>query len=203
MKVRSAMLVLSCALTMACGGEETPAAEAPAAPPAPVAPAVAPAPVAPAAAPAPVAPAAAVAPAAGAPIVLAGPGFTATPVRGTAGGPVAGETMSAECIGNFPAAPQHTVTVGAAIPLLRVLVNGGAEADTTLAVRRPDGTYACADDSGDPENSFNPLLELANATPGDYQVFVGGYSLGDSWAAYHLTFNEAAGVYPSAAAPAP
>ncbi len=111
--------------------------------------------------------------------------------------------MSADCIGNYPLAAQHTVTVGAAIPMLRVLVNGGPEADTTLAVRRPDGTYACNDDSGDPGNSFNPLVEIANAAPGEYQVFVGGYSMGDTWASYNLTFNEAAGVFPSTAAPNP
>lgn len=162
MKIRSTLTVLSCALTMACGGGSS-----------------------------------------SAPIALSGPGFTAAPVSGTAGGPTEGSTMSSDCIGMFPATAQHVVNVGAAIPMLRVLVNGGPEADTTLAVRRPDGTYACNDDSGDPGNSFNPLVEIANAAPGEYQVFVGGYSMGDTWASYNLTFNETAGVFPSTAAPNP
>src|SRR5688500_5436155 len=76
-------------------------------------------------------------------VTLSGPGFTATTVHGTAGGPQAGSALGSDCIGQFPASPQHTVTVGAAIPMLRVLVNGGADADTTLAVRRPDGSVVC------------------------------------------------------------
>jgi len=192
MTIRSAILVMGCACAMACGSteEEAPAAAAPMDPAA--APAVAPA-AAPVAAPA----------AAGAPIALAGPGFMATPVAGTAGGPTPGETMSADCIGNFPLSAQHTVTVGAAIPMLRVLVNAGPDNDTTLAVRRPDGTYACNDDSGDPANGLNPLVEILNAAPGEYQIYVGGYALGDTWASYNLTFNETAGVFPSTAAPNP
>lgn len=138
-----------------------------------------------------------------APIALSGPGFTATPVAGTAGGPTDGSTLGDGCIGMFPTSPQHTVNVGAAIPMLRVLVNAGPSNDTTLAVRRPDGTYVCNDDSGDPGNGLNPVAEVANAAPGEYQIFVGGYAAGDTWASYNLTFNEAAGVFPSTAAPNP
>lgn len=135
-------------------------------------------------------------------ITLAGPGFTSTTASGTAGGPVPGATLSADCIGQFPAGPQHTLTVGAAIPLLRVLVNGGTS-DTTLAVRRPDGTVVCNDDSGDPANSLNPIAEISNAAPGEYQIYVGGYSMGDTWARYSLGFNEAPGQYPSQLVPNP
>jgi hypothetical protein len=138
-----------------------------------------------------------------APIALSGPGFTATPVSGTAGGPTDGSTLGDGCIGMFPTSAQHVVNVGAAIPMLRVLVNAGPSNDTTLAVRRPDGTYVCNDDSGDPGNGLNPVAEVANAAPGEYQIFVGGYAAGDTWASYNLTFNETAGVFPSTAAPAP
>lgn len=140
---------------------------------------------------------------AGAALTLSGPGFAATTVHGTAGGPTSGDQMGSGCIGQFPTSPQHTVTVGAAIPMLRVLVNGGAEADTTLAVRRPDGTVVCSDDSGDPGNSLNPIVELANAAPGQYQIFVGGYSAGDTWATYNLGFSETAGQFPSQVVPNP
>lgn len=134
---------------------------------------------------------------AGAAVSLSGPGFAATTVSGTAGGPTSGDALGADCIGQFPASPQHTVTVAAAIPMLRVLVNGGADADTTLAIRRPDGSVACNDDSGDPGNSLNPIVELANAAPGAYQIYVGGYSTGDTWASYNLGFSETAGQMPS------
>ena len=139
-----------------------------------------------------------------APIALTGPGFTAPAAQsGTAGGPTDGSSLGAGCIGMFPTAPQHTVNVAAAIPMLRVLVNAGPSNDTTLAVRRPDGTYVCNDDSGDPGNGLNPVAEVANAAPGEYQIFVGGYSAGDTWASYNLVLGEAAGVMPSTAAPAP
>ncbi|AKF06145.1 hypothetical protein DB32_003294 [Sandaracinus amylolyticus] len=136
-------------------------------------------------------------------VTLSGPGFAATTLRGTAGGPQAGSALGGDCIGQFPTSAQHTVTVGAAIPMLRVLVNGGPEADTTLAVRRPDGTVVCNDDSGDPGNSLNPIVEIANAAPGQYQVYVGGYSTGDTWASYTLGFSEQAGQYPSQVVAAP
>ena len=136
-------------------------------------------------------------------VTLSGPGFSATTVRGTAGGPQPGSALGGDCIGQFPASAQHTVTVGAAIPMLRVLVNGGPDADTTLAVRRPDGTVLCNDDSGDPGNSLNPVIEIANAAPGEYQVYVGGYSTGDTWSSYALGFSEQAGQMPSQDVPAP
>lgn len=136
-----------------------------------------------------------------APIAISGPGFSVTPVEGTAGGPTEGSTLGSGCIGQFPTSPQHVVNVAAAVPLLRVLANSAPGNDTTLAVRRPDGSYVCNDDSGDPANSLNPLVEIQNAAPGEYQVFVGGYASGDTWASYHLTLNEAAGTFPSTAAP--
>lgn len=146
-------------------------------------------------------PTAPTAPAAATPVAVAGPGFTFTPVSGTAGGPTSAEEMGEDCVGTFPAAPQHVIEVGAAIPLLRVLVNAGAEADTTLAVRTPGGQVLCNDDSDDPENGLNPALDIENAAAGTYQVFVGGYSAGESGTAYRLTLSETADQAPSAAMP--
>lgn len=195
-KIQSVLLVLALgAGVMACGGSEETAAPtaAPAAPSAPAAPAAA----------APAAPAAAAPAGGGAPIAVAGPGFTFTPVSGTAGGPTEGSQLGEDCIGQFPTAPQHTISVGAAIPLLRVLVNAGADADTTLAVRTPGGQVLCNDDSGDPANSLNPAVDVENAAPGEYQIYVGGYSSGDSWARYQLGLGETAEQAPSAVVPAP
>lgn len=135
-------------------------------------------------------------------VVLAGPGFTFTPVTGTAGGPTDGEQMGEGCIGSFPTAPQHTVALGAVVPRLRILVNAGA-ADTTIAVRTPDGRTLCNDDSGDPGNSLNPALDIENAPAGAYQIFIGGYSSGDSWSAYRLGLSETADAMPSVVVPAP
>lgn len=192
---KSTLLISVLALLGACGSSEeaTPATttDEPAAATAPAAPA---APTAPPAAPA--APAAAATP-----VAVAGPGFTFTPVTGTAGGPAEGSTLGEGCIGNFPTAPQHIVEVGAAIPNLRVLVAAQGEGDTTLAVRTPGGTVVCTDDSGDPANSFNPVAEIENAAPGTYQIFVGGYSSGDEATSYRLTLGETADQFPSQAMP--
>ena len=110
--------------------------------------------------------------------------------------------MGEGCIGSFPTAAQHTLQVGAVVPHLRVLVNAGS-ADTTLAIRTPDGRTLCNDDSGDPGNSLNPVVDIENAPAGAYQVFVGGYSAGDSWATYQLGLSEAADSMPSVVVPAP
>lgn len=192
-------IVMVCALALlgltACGSSEE---AAPTSAPTPAAPATQEAaPTAPT--PAPAAPAAP----SGEPIALAGPGFTAQPVRGTAGGPVEASQMGDDCVGNFPSAPQHTVQVGAEIPRLRILVNAGADADTTLAVRTPGGQTICNDDSGDPANSLNPAIDIENAAPGAYQIFVGGYSSGDAATTYQIGFSETADQAPSQIVPNP
>jgi len=197
---KTALLMTTLALMglTACGGTEETAPPTPEAPAAP-----APAAAAPTAPTAPAAPTAAPTAAAGEAIAVAGPGFTFAPVTGTAGGPVEASTLGEGCIGSFPSAPQHTINVGAAIPRLRVLVNAGAEADTTLAIRTPAGTVVCNDDSGDPGNSLNPAVDIENAAPGAYQIYVGGYSSGDSWASYRLGLTETADQAPSVGVPNP
>ncbi len=173
------------ALLSACSGAE--ATEAPPTPPSvptPTPPRVEPA-----------------APASVSPIALAGPGFAPALTNGTAGGPILGQTMSPHCVGNYPTGPQHVVHVAQALPHFRVVVNAGAS-DTTLAVRTPDGTLVCNDDSGDPANTLNPAVDVESAVPGDYQIFVGGYSGGDAWAGYGLGVVEGR-AFPSEVVPAP
>jgi hypothetical protein len=138
-----------------------------------------------------------------APILIAGPGFQFQPVRGTAGGSVDGVHLGEGCVGHFPSTPQHTLQVGASIPRLRVLVNGGVSTDTTLAVRTPSGQTLCNDDSGDPGNYLNPVVEIENPAPGLYQVFVGNYSNGESSVSYQLGVVETQGLYPSQGVPHP
>lgn len=91
---------------------------------------------------------------------------------------------------------EHGTTFG-------ILVNAGPSADTTIAVRTPDGHTVCNDDSGDPGNGLNPVAVIENAAPGTYQVFVGGYEVGDAASAYRLGVTEAPDAMPSAAVPAP
>ncbi len=141
--------------------------------------------------------------AASAPLTLSGPGFTPSPTvaSGMAGGVQQANLLDPSCVGNVPIAPQHTVTVGAAIPLLRVLVNAGTSADTTLVVRTPSGSYICNDDSGDPGNGLNPAVDIPNAAPGEYAVYVGGYGSDDTFSSYSIGFTETPGVLGSQVVP--
>lgn len=134
-------------------------------------------------------------------ISLAGPGFAQVVSSGTAGGPIAGQTMSRHCVGNYPTSHQHTIRVAQAIPHVRIVVNAGPS-DTTLAVHLPNGDYACGDDSDDPANALNPFVDLTDVQPGTYEVYVGGYSSGDAWASYALAVTEQS-AFPSEIVPAP
>jgi hypothetical protein len=138
-----------------------------------------------------------------APINIAGPGFTPDPTTATglAGGVQQASVLAASdvngnsCVGNIPLTAQHTVHVGAALPLLRVLVNGSQ--DSTLVVRGPTGTFYCNDDSGDPGNGLNPVVEIPNAAAGDYQVYVGAYSSDSTLSTYTIGFTATPGTFPS------
>ncbi len=138
-----------------------------------------------------------------APIQIAGPGFTPDPTTATglAGGVQQASALAASdangnpCLGNVPLTAQHTVHVGAAIPLLRVLVSGTQ--DSTLVVRGPTGTFYCNDDSGDPGNSLNPVVDIANAAPGDYAVYVGAYSSDSTLSSYTIGFTATPGTFPT------
>ncbi len=136
-------------------------------------------------------------------ITIAGPGFTPDPTTTSA---QAGGTLEASalvamdvsgngCGGRIPAVPQHTVRLVTALPLLRVLVNGSE--DTTLVVRAPSGSYYCNDDSGDPLNGLNPVVEIPSAAPGDYSVYVGAYSDGAMLSTYSIGFTATPGTFPS------
>lgn len=133
------------------------------------------------------------------PINLA-PGFTPQPTTasGTAGGINQASSLNAECRGNIPLIPQHTLNVTAQIPSLTIAVNGG-QADTTLVVLTPGGTYLCNDDSSDPQHSLNPQITGAFA-PGTYMIYVGSFSPSDAAQRYTIGFSESA-IYGSSLPP--
>lgn len=120
------------------------------------------------------------------------PGFQPQPriERGQAGGINQANTLSGECRGNIPLAPQHVINVTAPIPNLSVLVNCGQ--DATLVIRTPQGTYLCNDDS----EGYNPAITQAFG-PGRYEIFVGAYNSNSTMAPYAIGFTEAAGALPS------
>ncbi len=46
------------------------------------------------------------------------------------------------------------------------------QGDTTLVIRGPNGQWSCSDDEG---GNRNPLIAMANAQPGQYEIWVGSY----------------------------
>ncbi|MBK8171914.1 MAG: hypothetical protein IPK60_16405 [Sandaracinaceae bacterium] len=77
------------------------------------------------------------------------------------------------CTGFVTARPDFNLRVTSAMPFLRIFMEAQA-GDTTLIINRPNGTWACADDT----YQTNPGLDFENAPPGLYNVWVGSYSAG-------------------------
>ena len=110
-------------------------------------------------------------------------GFQPDPatVAVTAGG--ARDTSSMQdamrgCFAGFiPDRPQAVISYSGSGRPLNVSVQ--AEADTTLAVRTPDGRWLCNDDG---EQGLNPEVLIAQPATGDYQVFVGRFGLANATA---------------------
>ena len=103
---------------------------------------------------------------------------TLTPADGTAEVQIAVraevEISVPTCVGNVaPEAPDVVVDWPGGD--LRVWVRAGF--DATLAVHRPDGTWACDDDT----EGVLPVVDLPNAPAGRYAVWLGafGFSTGD------------------------
>ncbi len=67
-----------------------------------------------------------------------------------------------------------------------------SEADTTLVVQKPDGTYLCNDDG----EELNPIVSGAFPA-GTYKVWIGSYEQGTN-SRYTLGLSELDTVMPSA-----
>ena len=122
------------------------------------------------------------------------PGFTPDPhvVTGTSGGSVNATSVNPSCRGWIARVPDHLFTASGAFNNLRVMVNSAQ--DTTLVVRKPDGTFVCDDDS----EGMNPMV-TGSFPPGQYRVWVGSYQQGQN-AAYRLGFSELSSVTPNSIA---
>lgn len=111
-------------------------------------------------------------------------GFTPDPhsVTVTAGGTVDATSVNAECIGMIAGRADYTVRYrqAGALPLI---FSATSEADTTLAVRAPDGSWHCNDDS----DSLNPAVRFDTPRNGRYQVWVGTYGEESAPAVLHVS----------------
>ena len=71
-------------------------------------------------------------------------------------------------------APDLVLSLAGAEPMISVYAR--SVADLVLAVRAPDGTWSCNDDA----QGFNPAVSISGAQAGDYLVYVGTYSPGET-----------------------
>lgn len=105
--------------------------------------------------------------------LVLGPDFSPDPlvVEGRSGGTVAASSLDPKCKGYVSTQPDHVVVTLAPFSKVRFLVNSAG--DTTLVLRRPDGTYLCNDDG----DARNPVLETALVV-GRYEILIGSYRQG-------------------------
>lgn len=124
-------------------------------------------------------------------------GFTPDPHQTTlnAGGPIDATTTraGAECYGYVTQRPSFSLRYTAgALPLF---ISTGSDADTTLVVRAPDGSWHCDDDGG---GALNAAVRFDTPASGRYQIWVGRFgSQGETSAAF-LNISE---IYPSPSTP--
>lgn len=185
--------ILALVFSSACKKSEPAPLPVPVIPAVPAAPApVAPAPVAPAPA-APAAPAAAAAPAGGTTLEVnssnpnfgtktLAPGFMPDPdtTAVVSGGNIDVSTLPGippGCTGWVTARPDMVLNYGGTSANLRIFVRATQQnGDTTLIINDGSGKWHCNDDVE--SGNFNPMVDIANAPAGHYDIWIGSYAQG-------------------------
>ena len=107
------------------------------------------------------------------------PGFDPDPglLSLLAGGDVDAASKFEDCQGYISAAPDvRLFGEGESQSGLTLKISAISNADTTLVVNGPDGSWYCDDDSGE---DSNPSVELS-PTAGRYEIWIGTYSSGET-----------------------
>jgi hypothetical protein len=91
----------------------------------------------------------------------------------TAGGRLSAQSIDSSCRGSVANAPDVRLnyTAGGELPLI---ISVDSNADTTLAVNGPDGSWYCDDDT----NGVNPVVRFNSPQSGRYDIYVGHYQEG-------------------------
>jgi hypothetical protein len=114
-------------------------------------------------------------------------GFAPDPytVQITAGGNIdAGSSLGGACRGMIANAPDYRLQYNAgSLPLY---IGARSNADTTIVVNAPDGSWYCNDDT----NGLNPMVSWGNPPSGQYDIWIGTYGSGSSMASATLTISE-------------
>jgi hypothetical protein len=112
------------------------------------------------------------------------PGFLPDPIEVvlTAGGPIDAATIGSQCVGMIAEAPDFRLTYGSGGTQLFIGVT--SEADTTLVVNAPDGSWYCSDDYA---GSLDPFVGGENPQAGQYDIWVGTYGVDTAEATLYIT----------------
>ena len=100
-------------------------------------------------------------------------GFTPDPqvVAIRSGGEINAQAISRSCSGFISNAPDVRLNYSAgSLPLI---FSVAADADTTLVVNGPDGSWYCDDDGG--ANGMNPMVRFNAPASGQYDIWIGTY----------------------------
>lgn len=113
-------------------------------------------------------------------------GFTPDPytVAITAGGTIEASNLSSSCRGMIANAPDFRLNFSAgSLPLY---ISAYSNADTTLVVNGPDGSWYCNDDT----NGLDPSLAWGNPQSGQYDIWIGTYGSNSDLANSTLHISE-------------
>lgn len=116
-------------------------------------------------------------------------GFTPDPHQTTlnAGGPVDASTRGESCTGNVASRASFSLRYRAGeLPLI---ISAQSDADTTLLIRAPDGSFHCDDDSA---GGLNPVVRFDTPRTGRYQIWVGRFGGAAEAAPATLSISEIA-----------
>jgi hypothetical protein len=106
------------------------------------------------------------------------PGFTPDPMEidVTSGGPLNIQSMNLgrDCTGFATSQPDINIRLSGNSNFLRFFFEGNGQ-DATLVINKPDGSWVCNDDAV----GRDPMIDLQNAGPGLYNIWVGSYSATD------------------------
>ena len=118
-----------------------------------------------------------------------GAGFTPDPygVELSSGGSIDASRVASGCSGFIANAPDVRLNYDAgSLPLIFAVASN---ADTTLVINGPDGSWYCDDDSG---GNLDPEIAFSRPSSGQYDIWVGTYAAAEIHAA-ELYISEIAG----------
>lgn len=112
------------------------------------------------------------------------------------GGPIESTSVNAECYAGFlPQRASYTLRYTANVAEFPTLYVGAvSDADTTIAVRTPNGQWVCNDDA----SGLNPMVAIENPRNGRYQIYVGRFGAANETAQAMMFISEIGGPDQSA-----